>query len=284
MNEPKRHHYVPSSYQELFRNQETNELYRLDKVTGKSTRHNPDNKLFKNHLYTLENPPADVHRTYIEKPLLSKLDGRFKDAIVKMTNDIGNIDKSTLAVCVSFLRNRTPSRIQEFGEHASQNKLIEIYEHIKSSPEEIEKAKLNGCNLTTFEDFKVSLQGITVSAGKDYNLQGFLLSSSLQSADFFEMQWTLLISNSKSFITSDKPVTAVEECDEDNCKTSQYYLIPLSSKFCIKIYFFEGSLDIHEVEEDEVDEINKAIAFCAESLIVGPSEQDLHRIFKEIAL
>ncbi|MDH1012235.1 DUF4238 domain-containing protein [Pseudomonas nicosulfuronedens] len=282
MSEPKKHHYVPRSYQELFRNLETNEIYRLDMSTGKSTRSNPENTLYKKHLYTLENPPKGIERTHIENPLLSELDDRFVKAIRELDNDIKSVDKETLSICVSFLRNRTPSRIEEFGQHAAENQLNDIYNHILLDPQKTEQAKQIGFELTSFENFKSSLQGITVSAGNDYNLQGFLVSSSFLSSSFFEKKWTLLVSNSKSFITSDKPVTATEIIDDDSGQISQFYLIPLSSRFCIKSHFFDGDIDIIEIGDEEIDEVNMAIAYCAQQLIVGPSEPQLQKLFENI--
>ncbi|MGV5080418.1 DUF4238 domain-containing protein [Pseudomonas aeruginosa] len=282
MNEPKKHHYVPTSYQDLFRNPETRELYRLDKESGKSNRHNPDNKLYKNHLYRMDNPPPGYCRTYIEKPLLSKLDERFKKAIINISDDISSVDKKTLSECISFLRNRTPSRIKEFGEHAARCKLFEIYQGILSDPKKSEDANVLGLDLGDFEKFSSSLQGITLSAGHDYNLQGFLVSSSFQALDFFDMQWTLMKSCNSSFITCDKPVAAVEEIDDKDNIVSQYFAIPLSSQFCVKIEFIKGGLFVNEIDEGEVYEINRAIAFSAERLIVGPNEQVLRVLYNDL--
>lgn len=279
MSKAKYHHYVPASYQKQFRKAGTTELYRLKLKTGVCERSNPDNTLGQKHLYRMDNPPPNFDNIYIETPLLSTLDERFVNAIRSINQDIQSIDKNTIAICIAFLKNRTPVNIREFGQQASEDMLDKIYNCIVTDTTKTEEAKRIGFDLTSFDSFKISLQGITLSAGKDYSLQLFLLSSSYLAAMFFEKQWTLLTSKSKPFITSDKPVTAVEEYDEDTGDITQYYLIPLSCKYCIKSHFFDGGLESLEVDDDIVDEINVAIAHCAEEMIVGPDNQQLEQVY-----
>lgn len=275
MSEPVKHHYVPSSYQELFRDRETKELYRLDKNTGRSERSNPKSVLYEPHLYTLENPPEGTSRTTIENPLLSKLDGQFKTAIDKISENTQTLDKDTLAICIAFLRCRTPEFIQQFGVFASDEKLRELYNHILSSQSHTQGAANLDISLTTFESFKESVNGITLSAGNDYNLAGFIVCSILQADDWLNKRWTLLVSKSEQFITSDKPVSAVEEFSEDEQLYRKHYFVPLSSRFCVKIEEDIGELNTRVVSDDEASFINMAVAYCANKLIIGRSQQIL---------
>lgn len=282
MNKPKKHHYVPSSYQDLFRNPETNELYRLDLLTGKSSRSNPDNVMYKKHLYLLDQPPSGLDDIFIEKPLLSRLDENFKVAITKISTTPESVDKEMLAMCIAFLKNRTPNSIDEIARKGSEHITKKTYDKIISDQSLVDSATALGLNLNSFEAYKESLKGITFTASRDFSLGSMVLIAGEQAEHLYSYKWTIYRSLSNSFITSDQPVSSVEEIDEQNNPISRFWLIPLSFKYCVKVEFTHGGLEIVEVDDEGVRDINIAVAYCSKQLIVGPDEEQLHSIREQL--
>lgn len=280
MSEPKRHHYVPRCYQERFRDPVTKDLFRLDLTSGKSTRSNPKNTLFRKHLYTLKTPPEGFSTTYIEKTILAYLDQSFNDAIEGVaTKDASNIDKQTLSLGLSFLLNRTPGKMHHFEDMARERTMRDVYDHIRA---DIEASDSNGGGLKPLSprDITTSLQRIRLLDNWDAKQHVFLQVALMQAAQFEKRKWTFLRTTSDPFITSDNPVSLIKEYYDEEEHAEKYYVTPLSFEYCVKIHSVEGDMEFFDTGEAEINEINKALAYCADRLIVGSDEQQLQDLFR----
>lgn len=285
MNKPKRHHYVPESYQKQFWDDSLERIFFLDKTTGKKGGTNPINLCVKTNLYTMESALDGLSLTEIENPLLSELDGRYISAIEDIwPRKKEAIDRVTLSVFIAFLRCRTPSFIEGFSEFCSVQKQKELYDHICKSVSLVEQAKSYGINTSSLDTFTSEISNFGPTLNKDGSLTGFLASAIYNSFWIASQSWRVLLSVDGEFITSDKPFTTVDEEHEGNGANhvERFFIVPLSSHVCLEIGYGKKELQVELATDLEIQEINMAVAYCADRWLLGRSSELLKSMYEKL--
>ncbi|UXL41060.1 DUF4238 domain-containing protein (plasmid) [Pseudomonas fragi] len=271
MTKPKRHHYLPESYQKGFWDEQAKKICFIDLQTGTRAATAPRNVGVEKHLYRFDTPVEGVSDTAIENPLLSTLDHRYVTALRKIEGDFNDDDRQSLAIALAFLRFRTPLMFRDVEMRAIDFFLAEI----KKNPGKVAQAAAIGVNLDDPAAFMDSTSEI-FQVPKDLVLSVFLKSSVDFAFALVAMGWRVYTTDTGKFITSDKPFSAVEGpglFSSNGVRGS--YLIPLSSRLCLEIGACEQPLEFVPLSLDQVREINGIVAYCADKKIFGSHFEEL---------
>lgn len=271
MHKPKRHHYLPESYQKGFWDEQARKIFFIDLHIGNRAATHPKNVGVEKHLYRFDTPVEGVSDTAIENPLLSTLDGRYVTALQNLEGDFHDEDRQSLAVALAFLRFRTPMMFKDVETRAIGFFLDEI----KKNPDKVAQARVAGVSLDDPASFMDSTSEI-LQVPKDLVLSVFLQSSVDFALTLVDMGWRIYTTDNGKFITSDKPFSAVEGPGLFSSNgVSGSYLVPLSSRLCLEIGACEQPLEFVDLSIDQVREINGIIAFCADKKIFGSNFEEL---------
>ncbi|TCP74089.1 uncharacterized protein DUF4238 [Pseudomonas putida] len=276
MNAPKRHHYLPESYQKGFWNKRDEKIFFIEIESGKQVALAPLNAAVKRYMYRFDNPVEGVSATAIENPLLSDLDGRYVSALSSLEERFSPDERQSLAVALAFLRFRVPLMFRSFEYQATQVFIDSIRtDLVKAS----EAARL-GIDLSSVEAFDSSTHGM-LEVPKDLVLMMFLRSSAEFAFDIVGLDWKVYVSDDNSFITSDKPFTAVEGLGEfSHGFIRGTYIIPLSSRCLLELGEVGGGLSFETVSVEQAEFFNGIIAHCADERIFGSSFAQLEAALK----
>jgi hypothetical protein len=228
----------------------------------------------------MESALEGLSLTEIENPILSGLDGRYISALKDVWPEKSeNIDRVTISVFTAFLRCRTPSFIEGFRELYSTQKQNELYGHICKSTSLIEQAEHYGLDTSGLDAFKIKMSNLAPTLNKDGSLTGFLASAIYNSLWIASQNWRILLSEDGKFITSDKPFTTIDE--ERDSDVSRFFIVPLSSHACLEIGNCKKELQVEIATDIEIEEINSAIAHCADRWLLGRSSELLKSAYKK---
>lgn len=275
MDKPKRHHYLPESYQKGFWDERTRKIYFVDIDSGKRAATDPKNIGLEKHLYRFDTPVEGVSDTAIENPLLSTLDGRFVGALRNLRGDFNDDDRQSLAIALAFLRFRTPTMFRAIEMQATDFFLSEI----KKDPSKVAEAAEIGIDLNDISAFMASTSDM-FQVAKDLVLSVFLKSSVEFAYVLVGMGWRVYTADTGKFITSDKPFSAVEgpgPFTSHGVKGS--FIVPLSSSLCLELGVSEQPLEFVPLSVGQVHEVNEIIAHCADRRILGSNFDDLDQAF-----
>lgn len=267
---PKRHHYVPESYQKLFWDSASEKIFFLDKKDGEVKGSNPKNLCVEKDLYTIESPLDGISPTEIENPLLSNLDGRYTESLKSLISGHHTDEhRQTISVFLAFLRCRTPSFMDGLKESASSYIQKELFEKIRDSEVSSALAISVGIDVSDYNSFADSLSSVAPTINKDGLLTGFLACSIQMSFWIAFQNWRIILSDEGNFVTSDKPFTLVDEEIDESGNLRRICYVPLSSHSCLELGACNESLLIERANNCEIEEINSAIAYCSERWILG---------------
>lgn len=271
MDKPKRHHFLPESYQKGFWDERTRKIHFVDVESGTRAATDPKNIGLEKHLYRFATPVEGVSDTAIENPLLSTLDGRFVSALRNLRGDFSDADRQSLAIALAFLRFRTPTMFRSIEMQATEFFLDEI----KKDPSKVAKAARFGIDLNDVTAFMASTSDV-FQVAKDFVLSVFLKSSVEFAFVLVGMGWRVYTSDTGKFITSDKPFTAVEGPGPFTSHGVRgTFIVPLSSSLCLELGVCEQPLEFVPLSVDEVHEVNEIIAHCADKRILASNFEDL---------
>ena len=276
MNEPKKHHFLPQSYQKLFWNENRRKIAELDLATGSVDWFNPKSRCWELHLYTMENEYEGVSKTHLENPFLSEIDGDFPRTIQAI--NFGNprsVNREAIAFYVAFLRFRNPWALDLLEIISSENMQRILFDKMRSG-----KIKIPSGYFMGPENFECAMKNIgrgRLSPGKDALLSLMVMMAANFSNELLDLKWRLFHSATGKFITSDKPVSNVKI--EYSRGGLEYFLTPLSAHWMLQFGGGKNSEITFETAEDaEIEEGNIAVASCAYNKILGASKEQLEKI------
>lgn len=277
MTKPRMHHYVPESYQKGFLKPESKMIAFLDMNTGKLDQTSPLNMVKERDLYTMDAPPLGRETTFIENPMLSKVDGTYPELLEKLTEGrFSNDDRRALSVFLGYLRSRTPSyfkAIEVLGrDHLAKN----MYEKFLKDDAKAQEAREVGFDMSSVEAFSEEVAPL-LSLEKDGVLSIFLNVAESAADLIFDSSWEVLIAGEDSFITSDSPFCRVWDLNvyvgQGRKESKKYFMVPLSSKLALRISKGGQADKFSNLNKAQVREVNEAIAYCAERWLLGSAEE-----------
>lgn len=276
MNEPKKHHFLPQSYQKLFWNENHRKIAELDLATGSVGWFNPKSRCWELHLYTMENEHEGMSKTHLENPFLSVIDGDFPRTIQAI--NFGNprsVNREAIALYIAFLRFRNPWALDLIEIVSSETMLLFLFNKLRAG--EIEIPSEHFVRLDSFECFMKDIGGGRLSPGRDGLLSVMVIMATNFSRELLNLEWRFFYSVAGEFITSDKPVSSVKyEYKKDSL---EYFLIPLSAHWMLQLGSGKnGKITFENAEDAEIEEGNIVIASCADKKILGASEKQLKKI------
>lgn len=281
MSEPKKHHYVPQSYQKLFWDASICKIAELDLSSGKSDWFNPKSRCYELHLYRTDQAYQGFSKTHLENPLLSGIDESYPKAINALKfGDKQSVDRMAIATYVAFLRYRNPWALGVVDACTGDALKRALFERIAAG--QIATPPGLDLRVSGVDAFLEDIKRIEITSGKDGGLMGMLGLSLDFVAEMLEYKWRLFYSPAGGFITSDKPVSSVEAETEDGLL--QYFLIPLSSHWMLQAgQGADDEIVFCEAGNDEVEEGNLAVACCADRKILGASEAQLKALYERLS-
>ena len=277
MSNPRKHHYIPVSYQKLFWDSQNQKISVLDLNTGKSFSTNPNNVGSERDLYRSESTyPESGKNTHIENPILSAIDGNFPVELNSIIfNEPESVNKLDISIFIGFLAKRTPSAFNQVKVLADKYFKEKLFWHIRDKySSNLPLSPINTCNK---DDFLDELSQVKILPGNDTQLAIMLGGSICLAEYFYKSKWRLFHSIEGKFITSDNPVTAV------NDENLQYYLIPLSSHWNLQIGHGLDTKTIFALASNEdINYANSRLVEHAKSQIFGSSILLLEDLYKQV--
>lgn len=279
MVKPRMHHYVPESYQKGFLKPSSQMIAFLDMKSGKLDHTNPLNMVKERDLYTMGFPPDGRDTTFIENPLLSSVDGTYPFLLEKLrANSFSETDRRSLSVFLGYLKSRTPSYFKTIEASARDNLVRDTYSKLLNDGVKAKEATDAGFDISSVEAFSEEVAPL-LSLEKDGVLSVFLAVAESSAELIFESSWEILISGEGSFITSDNPFCRIWDLHvyvgKKQRESKKYFMVPLSSELALRISA-AGQMDRFSVlDKVAVDEVNEAIAYCADRWLLGSAEENL---------
>lgn len=274
MSKPRKHHYLPISYQEQFVNLESGLIYALQLKTDEIKPISPYSFGKKTDLYKVKNPSEGKIDTYIENPYLSEIDGTYPSLIRKLkAKEFSVDDRIKLSLYLSHQRNRTPAYFNIMQGLYKREKMRKFYNSIINNENERKSFEEAGFDLTTFDNFDFEIP----DADNDILLPSFLRLSHTFAKIIENTNWEIISSGKETFITSDAAfVHSYDEFRDEYSgviRAKSYYLFPLSSNMCLRLCGEGNGLVFRESFSGEVDDINEAIAYGALDWLRGSNPE-----------
>lgn len=293
-NKPKKHHYLPQSYQKNFTNNKKL-VWVYDKKT-KTTREQPTRTTgVINDYYTLqlndENFNTDVE-TY-----LSNIDGLFATVFKKFQKEeqISEKERFEMSACISFLYTRTPTFQSRYEKTESEaiKQINKIFYDKDKMKETIKRRRKGVKDLNKIE---------RIIKGGEYDIkfkreESIVMMAKLapQLISVFNMyEWTIYKSpKNSSFITSDNPIIMLPPSNQQPDKFAGVGLLtpgvslffPLSSNLLLvmtgeerplKNIFYLG------IERKKIRAINDLIFRSSLRYVIARDKQWLEKLKKSI--
>jgi hypothetical protein len=283
MSIPKRHHYLSISYQDGFTDETDGKISFINLKNGDRKRGFPINLAKENYLYTMSNPPPGSSSTFIENPILSDIDGSYPVLRDKLlAGGITPAERMELSIFVAHLRTRVPLYFEVVKEVGSDVIVKSLYEKFSGDSDLLTKANEAEFDMTSLESFSEDASPIIFqNYEKDAVLRSFLNVAKDLSQFINDSNWDVLIAEQGAFITSDRPVCKAWDefayVDQGRTESFKYFIVPLSSKLCLRMSGSGGAYKTVNLQLDEVEEINSTIAYCAGNWLFGESLDVLER-------
>lgn len=282
MSNPKKHHYVPQSYQLLFSLNDNGDLFYYDKKSLEFIGPvSPRGFCVQKHLYSLTGNAAKLTDvpTLIENPMLSTIDGEFVDEVKKLIS--GNSDKANvrlynMARFFGFLAERKPEFIQDFEERSNKELFLRVLEYAKSKPDAVAKAENMGIDLNNKDAFKL----VKMSESRNMSLVK-MIEKAEEIAELIHdsLGWMFLYAYEKDFILSDTPFVVLSEAIELKGvleKQDKFFiLIPLSRQLCVVFSSIKKNIDHRYLSHHQTGILNDLVFQNAERWVMGSSENIL---------
>ena len=232
MNEPRRHHFIPQSYQKLFWDETQCLIAELDVESGVVDWFNPKSRCWSPYLYRTDGEFAGFKQTHLENPIFSGIDDSYPKAVRALKfGDRHSVDRMAIATYIGFLRFRNPWALSKVDSCSDEAIKRALFARINAGQITVPQ----GLNLRTSsaDAFLDDLNSIEISWGKDGRLTAMLGLSLLFSDELLKSKWRLFHSPSGGYVTSDKPVSANEV--ETESGLLRYILTPLSSHWMLQV-------------------------------------------------
>ncbi len=294
MSEPKRHHYLPEFYLDLFcRN---GLLWVYDRKRKEYRQQTSKNTAVQNQYYSAFGPDDKKH-TRVEQ-FLSVIEGLAKPVIVKISNEetISPQDKEVLAVFVSFLKVRVPDFEKTINEMTEKRLKIQ-HEFMFSSEEntaivlknlEVKTGKKIDVSPKDFMEFVLSGQ-YDIKFSREYSLEIMLSFGADLIRFFLNMDWVFLYAPDKSsFVTSDNPFALVPP-DDYNPKGPYGFglitlgarkVVPLTQRTCLVMCDYGQRVIKSAIKSEEVRNINLNITVACDNLLIAKDKPLLEKLVK----
>lgn len=281
MSNPKKHHYIPQSYQLLFSLDGKNLFFRNRenaKVVGAA---GPRNFCSENYLYSLTgiNSEAFNSPTFIENPMLSAIDGAFATEVGKLISD--DPDKTgvnfyNLSRFFGFLSARHPSLITKFEDWLEQMLTKEILKH--ANVDQAAKEKLQEIGLEQNNDSLYPR--LSFSETHDITLMKMIENAEENAACIHNsMGWLFLYSYDADFLLCDQPFIIKDEpivIDKLLSSGDEYIiLIPLARQLCLALSLVKADISYAYINSIQVKTINNLITNNAERWVIGPTKESI---------
>ncbi|WP_299586814.1 DUF4238 domain-containing protein [uncultured Microbulbifer sp.] len=287
MNNPKKHHYIPKSYQLLFSLDDKN-LFYFDKENPKSRPIGPAGpKSFcvEGYLYSLTGEAAKTadSTTTIENPILSTIDGRFSDEVKKLISS--NTDKSdvclyALASFLGFLSARHPVTIKNYQSDFDEAIIRHALERVRQDERSWVMAEEMGLDLSDDSQF------VDLSFSESRNISLLkMVENAKNNAEYIHdsMRWLFMYSLEEDLLLCDNPFIMKNEPIEIgglfNKNDGFLALVPLSRQLCLALSPKKRDIDYLYMKKKHVEEVNSLLMGNAKRWVISSSREGLENKF-----
>ena len=291
-NNPKRHHYVPRSYQLGFAEAGEALLWLYDRYLQRCRKVHPTNICCENDLYTID--PEGTKNRFIETQWLSRLDGEGATAIRRFKKKLELDDewKESFSIFIAQQITRTPA----FRTMMLQNYKTMGEEYLRIGFSDVGSAQRLLHNYRTQTGDTSAPSATAESLVKA--VVGGHLSVNVSEAPFLDhmmrhltflakwlkaFDWTILIAPEESgFIICDYPFVLVPSRERpadvgfELPGIVKYF--PLTRSMCLRMDERGYGFSYRNIGKEEVRIINQNVAVNSERFIMGPNMLKLEHI------
>lgn len=287
MTSPKRHHHIPVSYQLLFSDDNSSSLWYLNKSAGSvlSGKQSPRNFCVKNKLYTLSNLINDEleEDTSIENPILSTIDGNFKNAVSRMISckDICNFDCEPILKFIAFLMPRQPEMLDKVKRNLELKLFRTTIDIIKNNPDLNREDLSKGLDLENISENDIPAH----SGTKNVSLLNMINHATKEKTAIDYCGVVCFFSDSIPYVLSDRPILISESGFPGLCDgwKNIFALVPISKSICVGLSHSREAPRRIALDRQLVNAINIALYQHANQWIMGGDKNYLDILSKDVS-
>lgn len=284
MSKPKRHHFLPQFYLNGF--SQNGKLAIFDESRNQFRVESSLNTAVRGHYYSFVDE-AGFKVDEVESDL-ARIESRAKPAFQALSarQVLSTQDRYYMAVFLSFLACRTPAFERAINEGITGLAEIVLRKNL-AQPNASELFKSTPAELIAHLD---SGQ-FGLKAHSNDRISRMIEQATELIEDFFMPDWTVIrTAKGNSFVTSDSPFAIVSpETLPENSGFQRYGIaspevvtsFPLSSRDCLLIAGWGGTLNYLSATKGQVRRINLATVLEAEELLVARDEAHLRSLVRQ---
>jgi hypothetical protein len=287
-------HYLPQMYLRRFTRNGRLTVY--DRVTGKLRRDKPRNVAAMTDFYILTDRVGKRDDS-VESKFLAQIESHATPVLEVLCSlkPISDEQHGVMAVFVALLCTRIPSFAESYAD-LNQSLARVTFRRLAGTPERAKDFLARRRRSLPFDPERfsnfVNSDRLTISPDQSERIRLMIDMAGSAVSAFDQMDWTLMKAEPGShFVTSDGPMGFVPLPGSlptyGELSPNVLKFVALSPTVCLRLSDRREEqpvLAVHQTADDEVQQINAAIARAATRLIIGCEESHVEGILRATAL